>query len=499
MRIVALAFMFLLLGIITKAHEEQTIPYIYYYAPAVQAIVVERADGTDSRIFAPAPNGVESITKPGWSPSGKWFAWLDGNGYAWRVDGQANINLLRDYFPTSQWISHVFWMPDQNQDILLISGLGKGNINPVFVAPYPTDYTIANFVLLDVNTGKILAQVTNHVSSRPNFQELDWSNKKQVTFAIIEGIDSLISQFTSITMTLDGTVTKTIVPNCCELGGASDESISATSPSGRYTLFIDHWGISTGFINNTTDEIAYFPPASTSWNDKFAGIISFSSYDNWVFWYQKNPFPGGDAFGIFDIESGHWRELGVGYTIFDMFAWLPNSVAVAELAIGESESVLLAPVKRIKDPQDKEFGLIPSEPNVNYLMECAIGDLSWTLRPIEGEGANYQIQRETPCLEDRFFDSENEGIYFHPLALIVRVSPDGQLLATGQYNTLVSIWDAQTGAFIAQLNAHAARIKFNEDGNYLYTSSIFYWHIWDIQQILDHADRIKTLMGKFDN
>jgi len=64
----------------TKAQSRA--PYLYYYSQSRSAFIVERADGSDSRVLAPfvLPDGY-SITGPGWSPSGRWFAWtLISNG-----------------------------------------------------------------------------------------------------------------------------------------------------------------------------------------------------------------------------------------------------------------------------------------------------------------------------------------------------------------------------------------------------------------------------------
>lgn len=58
-------------------------PFLYYYSSQQEAFIIERADGTDSRILAdyklPQLEGSSQsggrIEGPGWSPTGKWFAW----------------------------------------------------------------------------------------------------------------------------------------------------------------------------------------------------------------------------------------------------------------------------------------------------------------------------------------------------------------------------------------------------------------------------------------
>ncbi len=52
-------------------------PYLYYYSDVLNAFVIERADGSDSRMIGQniMPEVRNLFTGPGWSPSGDWFAW----------------------------------------------------------------------------------------------------------------------------------------------------------------------------------------------------------------------------------------------------------------------------------------------------------------------------------------------------------------------------------------------------------------------------------------
>jgi Tol biopolymer transport system component len=57
-------------------------PYLYYFSDLLHAFVIERADGTDSRVLADGvtPDDNNAVRGPGWSPSGKWFAWTSTGG-----------------------------------------------------------------------------------------------------------------------------------------------------------------------------------------------------------------------------------------------------------------------------------------------------------------------------------------------------------------------------------------------------------------------------------
>lgn len=58
-------------------------PFLYYHSAQDDAFIIERADGSDSRILAPyilpatdtSLEVIPIITGAGWSPSGQWFAW----------------------------------------------------------------------------------------------------------------------------------------------------------------------------------------------------------------------------------------------------------------------------------------------------------------------------------------------------------------------------------------------------------------------------------------
>jgi len=108
------------------AKAQSDVPFLYYYSQSRSAFIVERADGSDSRVLAPfaLPDGY-TIIGPGWSPSGRWFAWtlfdiVGGAGYpearAWIVsrDGKYQVALSAG----SGSIASMSWSP--SGDLLLI-------------------------------------------------------------------------------------------------------------------------------------------------------------------------------------------------------------------------------------------------------------------------------------------------------------------------------------------------------------------------------------------
>lgn len=108
---------------------EQTAPYIYYFSYEQHAIVVERADGSDSHLLGQGviEETTETLTGPGWSPTGRWLAVVPSVGgfgqqavtpLVLSVDGQRVVRLPTGY--QVQWE----WAPQD--DVLLVSDDGQG-------------------------------------------------------------------------------------------------------------------------------------------------------------------------------------------------------------------------------------------------------------------------------------------------------------------------------------------------------------------------------------
>ncbi|MCQ3930139.1 MAG: hypothetical protein DPW16_06735 [Chloroflexi bacterium] len=88
------------------AEGQSNAPFFYYYSIEQAALIIERADASDSRILFhnPDEDGTGNIWGPGWSPSGNWFAWVNQSSgrtppetnpvYVTRSDGQNQLSLL---------------------------------------------------------------------------------------------------------------------------------------------------------------------------------------------------------------------------------------------------------------------------------------------------------------------------------------------------------------------------------------------------------------------
>src|SRR3954471_12396585 len=77
-RLTAILLILFTLGVTPSLHAQtdSAPPYLYYYSQLLGGLIIERADGTDSRQIAAdvIPPNLTGLGGPGWSPSGKYFA-----------------------------------------------------------------------------------------------------------------------------------------------------------------------------------------------------------------------------------------------------------------------------------------------------------------------------------------------------------------------------------------------------------------------------------------
>lgn len=148
--------------------QEPSIPYIQYFSLSLNAFIIERADGTDTRVLAydlmtadDGTNGVY-VDGPGWSPSGQWFAWTstrhvgDGGGaydsdhrpHVLSVDGTQRLNMLADV--EDAWLA---WANDR--DVLFVAThqdnrILRDNLAAVLATEFNYDpETVERFIEVD--------------------------------------------------------------------------------------------------------------------------------------------------------------------------------------------------------------------------------------------------------------------------------------------------------------------------------------------------------------
>lgn len=151
--VVLLVLVFLVIAPAANAQEgEDEAPYLYYYSTLLNGIVIERADGSDSRVIGGDVMPPETDTVYGeWSPTGEWFAWRsgvdDGPGYstrkAWIIsaDGSNRLTMLDNLRDVQQ----MAWSPVE--DLL-------------FLRDSHSDRDMKTNYLINVPTGDLITSFT---------------------------------------------------------------------------------------------------------------------------------------------------------------------------------------------------------------------------------------------------------------------------------------------------------------------------------------------------
>lgn len=134
----------------------EPIPYIYYYSDLEHAFVIERADGTDSRLLAQGvmPENHDTIDSVHWSPSGEYLAWRshrhNGPG-SFSVSGwvvSSNGTYVSDLLNDANNVIHMEWSPDE--DILAV----------IFYDEYYGHNETVR--LIDVPENRIVAEISSY-------------------------------------------------------------------------------------------------------------------------------------------------------------------------------------------------------------------------------------------------------------------------------------------------------------------------------------------------
>ncbi len=108
----------LMLALWLPAHGQELAPYMHYYSNTLNAWVIERADGSDSRTLGTGITPrAHDIVYGEWSPSGKWLAWRSGawngpggvinSGWIISADGERRVDLPDDLINVGQMV----WSP----------------------------------------------------------------------------------------------------------------------------------------------------------------------------------------------------------------------------------------------------------------------------------------------------------------------------------------------------------------------------------------------------
>ncbi len=213
----------------SSAHaQESSNPYIYYFSDTLNAFIIERADGTDTRVLGEGLMGFTAsadniyVIGPGWSPSGQWFAWTaaqaglygySGAGfrpYAFQADGTRRLTLL-DRFADAQ----LAW--SNSTDVLFVASRQVERLKPD--DPDDTHSVMSTYLaLIDVETEAIIAlyedeTVSNYnlyysPANRPDVTRTNDGGHFIASLVDFEGGDSYNGTILLVMLGIDGSLTE---------------------------------------------------------------------------------------------------------------------------------------------------------------------------------------------------------------------------------------------------------------------------------------------------
>jgi hypothetical protein len=301
-------------------------PYIYYYSHVLKGVVVERADGTDSRIIGKdlvQSNSLPFVVGPGWSQDGTWFAWSFRGGYDVGTGHVVNVSDQQsvEIFELMPCVNRMLWHPTDN--ILLIQGKIQFSGEQCGNSIVP----IATYWLVDVDTQTLLATY-NSSEFEGSYSTIFWQDDGTIQFAERD-IDNALYL---VTMHGNGHVEK--IPT-------SDEEIAEAKSAGQTISMLEE-------EQQTNFNSSHIPQSITlPQNTQAAGgiVAAQQSPDGeWFFLGYEFCYAGcANVVGyinIFSSDSEQNREIAACGDHPTCVDWLPESVDHSLLPEGQSESVL---------------------------------------------------------------------------------------------------------------------------------------------------------------
>jgi hypothetical protein len=470
------SFIYVLLATLgfSVSAQEALPPYIYYYSDALNAFVIERVDGSDSRMIGQGltEERADVIGGPGWSPDGQWLAWSAGaigdyngtalGGYAVRADGNERLE-LPDAFSA---VYDMRWGPDGQW--LFVSGSLK--ICDDYPCPYIT------YWLMDVETQRLIASLDFRPAPRgAGSTPFEWL-RDGVGFYDQEYFGNHRNQHYRITMGFDGSVTKQpISQEDYEAVFTYYEDTSdyppLDSPSGHY--------VAPAFSETLTDReraaIIVLPFHSRVFPPFGPMAARWHPSEQWVLLGYNMRATESLAVGyvsVMGLDGSVVRELSSCGFDPGCVNCLPEYVNVDDLPAGASESVLPAPISY---DYNVEFEGGP-DGQESYALAC---DMTNNTMSLVQDGAGqpaFVLHSDTPC-------PTADTSWTFPFAL----SPSGDIYAANEgygLNEHTGLYDATTGERLVVLNTLGWELSFSDDGSRLMMRSQNARITWDVEELL---------------
>jgi hypothetical protein len=471
-----------------QAQTDDVPPYLYYYSRLLGGLIIERADGTDSRQIAAdiIPPGMTGISGPGWSPSGRYFAaygvTFDGynttHGRPYLIDG-SGVQQNFVYFHYYRAALLMQWSP-ANEDVLFVLTSFNGD------SAHPG----AMFWLIDIEKREVLAQFGANFSDLTiSMSELAWDvvNHQVVFYFSTETLHG--RDYFRVTMHYNGTTLRERIEEdefvpLFESSPYDFDSLwqgIGESPSGIYQARGYHPSLVT---NIETGEVVELPQhtqgticADYVWNDDEQYIIKLNGTLEAGGGCQQA------VMGVTDSQAHLWRELGDCWWDAPACAgWLPANVDMSALPLGSPTPVQLDPVRI--EYTDRAISWTNPEQVPTLRLRCGENGLDELVDPERAQVAYFL--RVPSCPGPVNYSIMNEG-----LVTAVAHNATYDLLAT--YVDIwgyVSIWARSNEVYeeVLRLTSQGFMLEFTEDDEYLRARNRNAWKVYAVADILAAID-----------
>jgi hypothetical protein len=461
--------------------QDEAPPYLYYYSRMLGGIIIERADGSDSRIIGEdaIPAGMDGLVGPGWSPSGRYFAaysisygdYRSSTGRPYLIDVRGKALISGEYLSRATY--DMKWSPD-GSNLLLIVGSRSGAVSPEIET---------TFWVVDAETGAILVDFGLVYNT---LRKVTWEVKSNSIIAYSYSELYRPLRYFRTTLQLDGTVIK--------------ESISEREFQARTPL--PHLGLDDGIYYAH----AFSPSGTYEAHDKFPSYLRnrltgeeielathsqgtscrayrWSADEQYIITLDGTILAGGgcggSVLGVTDYHGELWRELGgCSWNMPPCVGWLPGQVNVNHLPRGQSQPIQLDPIgfetaELVTYMRDTNFRFRCGKDHTRYVVDA------------ETNEALFELFDDQHCPS-----SEGASRSAEFISITFAYDPINQLLATAQGYESVSIWFMRNGVgkLIKQLNTYGFELEFTSDGDQLRARNRNAWKIYNVADILNTAD-----------
>lgn len=471
---------FVLLSLMTQPlFAQQTtseVPYIYYYSDVLDGIVIERADGTDSRLIpSPERNSREthvafgwnfwSSKGGGWSPSGRWFAY---SGRVLGIDGRF-LPHLGEY----TCVEMLLWHPVE--DMLLVFGTHQP-------PDTPCSWYVFTYTLIDPNAATILASVTMQSYIMEGNPAVYWLDQSMLFKQMKANYGSYI--YSHVIMHYDGRVE--IVPVPEEQWKDTPANVkpdrrgisSATDVENPHPEFVLHTS-----LTYEGQELPFDPPLNSSQGGRYLAWLWHSGGDWLLVGYEGTGVDSAtiERVSVYNWKTGQYREISSCGIDFTCVGWLPAQVPLDKMIVGQPTSVLPAPLSY--EPHDR--GGTHFHPTHTIVCSDTPESVESQIRNWETGDIEYMLLTPASC---RGFDHDNNSmtpLRYNDREVVFALSPDQRFYAvTDTPEAYTRLQDAQTGETLAELNIVGYMLAFSPENEMLYTSGAWTTAEWKIEDLI---------------